>query len=433
MIQDIQLKINSGAKLSFTGGEMSSDSGCLIVKEFADSIGLKGIIEKRFIVDGDDARREHSNSDLLMQQIMLAAAGYHNQMDSTLLRNDPVFNEILGARFASQSTVSRFYNRLTENTEDVLMDINAELAGSLLKRSRPKELVLDLDSTHCQTYGEQECSSYNAHYRAEGFHPLMVFEAGSGLLLKSEQRPGNFYSSLDVAEFIMPVLERYEKFFPKIRRMVRGDSGFATPELYEACEATGTDYVIRLKSNPKLAELSRHLYKSVMDETRVWETLTATGEFMYQAGSWSRGRRVVAQVKRMAGEVDPQYMFIVTTLNLGMDEVIEIYRQRGTMENYIKECKNGFLMGRASHSAFVANTNHMQVCSLAYNLVQGFKLLVLPPEFKKMQVGTLRSRLFKVAARKARSGRQTFFRVCSHFVHQDIWIQALTNIHSLIP
>lgn len=38
--------------------------------------------------------------------------------------------------------------------------------------------------------------------------------------------------------------------------LVRGDSGFATPELYDTCETNAAFYLIRLKANHKLNHLA---------------------------------------------------------------------------------------------------------------------------------------------------------------------------------
>ena len=46
------------------------------------------------------------------------------------------------------------------------------------------------------------------------------------------------------------------------------------------------------------------------------------------------------------------------------------------MENYIKECKNGFDFGAVSSSSKVVNENRLQIHVLAYNIFNWFKRLV---------------------------------------------------------
>lgn len=44
---------------------------------------------------------------------------------------------------------------------------------------------LDLDSTHSDTYGNQEEAAYNGHYGTTGYHPLVAFDGLTGDFLKA--------------------------------------------------------------------------------------------------------------------------------------------------------------------------------------------------------------------------------------------------------
>lgn len=47
--------------------------------------------------------------------------------------------------------------------------------------------------------------------------------------------------------------------------------------------------------------------------------------------------------------------------------VIMFYSNRGTMENFIKESKNGFAFDSLSSTEYIANANKLQLSMLAYN------------------------------------------------------------------
>ncbi|MBL7373614.1 transposase, partial [Escherichia coli] len=69
--------------------------------------------------------------------------------------------------------------------------------------------------------------------------------------------------------FIDPLLHHYKSTLPHTEILVRGDSGFATPEVYESCEATESQYVIRLKSNRRLSQLAEH--SVLYGDNKKWE------------------------------------------------------------------------------------------------------------------------------------------------------------------
>ncbi len=70
---------------------------------------------------------------------------------------------------------------------------------------------------------------------------------------------GTAYSSTGVCEFMQPLLDEYSTKYPDVHLFLRGDSGFATPDLYKQCESNGVSYAIRLKANKTLYTHAKHL------------------------------------------------------------------------------------------------------------------------------------------------------------------------------
>lgn len=153
------------------------------------------------------------------------------------------------------------------------------------------ELIIDLDSTHSDTFGHQEEKNYNTHYRTTGYHPLVAFDGLTGDFLKAELRSGNVYTSNGVKDFLKPTLEHYSQTVPCTDILVRGDSGFATPDSYDTCESYQSSYVIRLKANAKVTQLAESFLligdDHPWDQKEVHYYSTA-----YQAKSWSKKRRI---------------------------------------------------------------------------------------------------------------------------------------------
>ena len=88
---------------------------------------------------------------------------------------DPVFNAILEKScLASQPTLSRFFNRMDEDTLTQFDDIDKSLRDVIYSIKYPEHMLLDLDSTLFGTYGDQEGEGFNFHYQAHGYHPADV-------------------------------------------------------------------------------------------------------------------------------------------------------------------------------------------------------------------------------------------------------------------
>ena len=83
-------------------------------------------------------------------------------------------------------------------------------------------------------------------------------------------------------------------------RSFRGDAAFARPELYEHLEAERYLYAIRLPANAVLHREIEHLLTRPVgrppNKPVVWYH-----DFLYQAGSWDKPRRVVAKIEHHKG------------------------------------------------------------------------------------------------------------------------------------
>ncbi|MBB4822805.1 hypothetical protein HNO89_000023 [Sporosarcina luteola] len=237
----------------------------------------------------------YENDELLQQKIYQLIAGYHQDDAADHLTTDPVFTQILDKpALASQPSLSRFFHWFDQEALDHLQTANQTLLDRVHRARQAKALIVDLDSSHADTYGQQEEAAYNAHYQTVGFHPLVAFDGLTGDFLKAKLRPGNVYTSNGVIDFIRPVIEHYNEQFPETSYLIRGDSGFAVPGLYELCEKESFSYIIRLKSNAKLQALAEELHPSgeIQDFSK---TETYAEDALYQAASWSKPRRVVIQ------------------------------------------------------------------------------------------------------------------------------------------
>ncbi len=262
-LPQISLNFNPRIKLSDQGGSLSSDTGELLIREFDEKIGFSKTLAHHLKLKDNQRYYVHSNEQLLRQKMYQLISGYFQDDAADHLTNDPVFTQIIGTdALASQPTLSRFFRRFDAKSIEQLNQANQELLDNVHRFRESKSLLIDLDSTHSDTYGNQESSAYNAHYGTIGFHPLVAFDGGTGDFLKAKLRPGNVYTSNGVVEFIQPLIEHYNEKFPETTPFLRGDSGFAVPALYELCEKESVYYVIRLKSNANLQKIANELHPS---------------------------------------------------------------------------------------------------------------------------------------------------------------------------
>lgn len=189
--------------------------------------------------------------------------------------------------------------------------MNQALIDKVRLKRNTTEMTIDLDSTHSDTFGNQEGTNCNAHYQTNGYHLLVAFDELTGDFLKAELRSGNVYTSNGVRDFLRPLLNHYSQQLPCTTILVRGDSGFATPEVYETCELNESFYVIRLKANAQLAKLAESFI--LIGDDHHWEEKEVHYySTSYRAKSWSQKRRVCIKSTREAGELIFRLEYVIT-------------------------------------------------------------------------------------------------------------------------
>ena len=291
------------------------------------------------------------------------------------------------------------------------------------------ELILDLDSSVSETYGEQEGSAYNGHFECTCYHPLFCFNQ-FGDLERVLLRNGNVHSADDWRSVLEPVVARYRD--ANVPRYFRGDAAFATPDLYRFLEEEGYHYAIRLPANQNLQHIIEHLLtRPVGRPSRAPKVFYDS--FLYRAQSWDQPRRVVAKVEWHQDELFPRVGFIVTNLPRNNADVVKFYNGRGTAEQWIKEGKNAVKWTRLSCHDFVDNQVRLQLFALAYNLGNFLRRLVLPYHVGHWSLTTLREKLIKIGAKVASHARYVVFQMAEVAIPRQLFAIVLRRIRRLAP
>jgi hypothetical protein len=411
----------------FDGARMTTDGGALLLRTVDRKIGLLKRVAACFSDARDPERVEHPLAELLSQRIYALALGYEDLNDHEELRRDPLLAVLAGKRDLSQplagkSTLNRLeltpagapgrerYHKIgysAESLDMLLVDVFLEAY-----EKPPREIVLDLDATDTPLHGEQEGRFFHGYYNQYCYLPLYIF-CGEHLLC-ARLRPANIDASAGSVEEIARIAGQIRRQWPRVRIILRADSGFCRETLMAWCEANDVDYVFGFARNERLRrKIAGPLREAKRDYQKTARAARRFAEFFYcTRSSWSRRRRVVAKAEYLAKGENPR--FVVTSLSRERWPAQELYEclycARGEMENRIKEQLSLF-SDRLSTETMRANQLRLYFSSLAYVLVQALRRLALAgTEWASAQVGTIRCRLLKIAAEVRLSARRIWVR-----------------------
>jgi Transposase DDE domain group 1 len=421
--------------LDFNGGEITSDSGLLLLRQFDAQLALTKKLNGLFNDWRDPIFIEHHTHEMLCQRLYQIAAGYEDCDDADTLRNDPTFQTIVGKfdPLASQPTLSRLENHADEQTIERLGAVGLQwfLHHGYRKRDTAKEILLDCDATDDPCHGQQEFAFFHGKYGEHMYHPLFFFEAKTGCLLAALLRPGNASASAGIVDELKRLVPILKRRFPKGQISYRADAGSAAPEIYRTLESFEMLYAIGIASNSVFKRRTeRWVKKAERKYARTKTPIRLFYSFRHRARSWNKKRRIVVKIE--VGPLGTNIRFVITNRPGSAEEIYHGYDKRGECENRIKEFKRDLSADRLSCHSYRANAFRLQLHALAYQLLVLFRLHALrQTQLAHARLETLRLKLFKVGARFVRSARRLWFHLSSSWPGRDRFVEVWQNLKHL--
>jgi hypothetical protein len=293
--------------------------------------------------------------------------------------------------------------------------------------SAPKRIVLDLDATDDPIHGHQEGRFFHGYYDCYCYLPLYIFCGRH--LLAAKLRRSNIDASAGSVEEVARIVAQIRTRWPRVRILLRADSGFARETLMAWCEANRVDYLFGLQRNQRLEErIAGQINEAEATSAATSAPARVFADFLWTTlESWSRRRRVVAKAEWTQGGANPR--FVVTSLKpaeYGARELYEeIYCARGEMENRIKECQLDLMADRTSAATLRANQLRLWFSSLAYVLVTALRRLALRgTELASATAATIRLKLLKLGALVTVSVRRIKVAIASASSLKSVFAQA---------
>jgi hypothetical protein len=421
----------------FTAGQVSTDGGALLLREADRKIKLLGRLASCFRDGRMPLLIQHPLSEMLAQRIYGLALGYEDLNDHEQLRNDPLLGVLSGKReleepLAGKSTLNRLelvgrtgrYHKISYSGEAIdrlLVDLYMESHVA-----PPVEIVLDLDATDIPVYGHQPERFFHGYYDSYCYLPLYIF-AGDQLLC-ARLRPANQDAAAGSVDEVRRIVAQLRARWPKVKIVLRADSGFCREELMGWCETNQVDYVFGLARNQRLARIiGAEMHRARLQHQTTGKAARLFTEFPYQTRkSWSRSRRVVAKAEHLDKGENPR--FIVTSLPQEQRPAQDLYEKfycaRGEMENRIKEQMCLFAY-RLSTDEMKGNQLRLYFSALAYTLMEALRRLGLKgTEWAEAQVDTIRRKLFKIGAIVRLSVRRVLLEMSSAYPWKHLYVHA---------
>lgn len=235
----------------------------------------------------------------------------------------------------------------------------------------PRQIVLDVDATDDPIHGDHLGRFFHGYYGNFCYLPLYIF-CGEHLLC-AKLRPSNIDASLGSVTALASIVEQIRAAWPKVRIIIRVDSGFCLGNMMSWCESHQVDFILGLAKTRRLvAAIGWELEQAKRQHQASGHAARLFKDFQYQTRkSWSRRRCVIGKAEHLSKGANPR--FVVSSLPADEVDAKTLYEDhycaRGDIENRIKEQQLCLFADRTSAATMRANQLRLWLSSVAYCLM----------------------------------------------------------------
>jgi Transposase DDE domain group 1 len=385
----------------------------ILTATLAEGLGLRELFDE--CVDLGARAGAANVGDKAMTLIHSALAGGQWIDDAERLRAGAT-GQVLGHRILAPSTLGTFLRSFTWGSVRQL----DQAAGIALARAwragagpGPWPVTIDVDSTHCETYGlAKQGAQAVGRDGTRGYHPLLAAVAGSGDVLASRLREGVAHSSRGAASFVTESIGRARRAGASGPITVRADSGFYTHKVVAACHQHNVTCSITVR----LTKTLRAVIAAIPDQH--WTPIPywlADGADVAETSYQPFGRKgrvmrlIVRRVRPTPGSqlalfCTYDYHAFITDRQGSTLELEADHRRHAEVENVIRDLKYGVGLGHLPSGKFAANAAWLTLGVIAHNLARWTSRIGLGQTL--ITTKTLRTRYLDLPGRLTRSARR---------------------------
>jgi hypothetical protein len=323
----------------------------------------------------------------------------------------------------------------------------------MLERSKTVDYTLDVDATIIES--EKEAAHWT-YKKVKGYQPILGFlqqtEVGQlpeatgdtgqssplrGLIVADEFREGNVPAGAGAVAF----LKRCKEKLPADKRLkaLRSDSAFYQAEVFNWCQSEGVHFVICADQDSAVKEAIHNIaasdWKPYRNDREIAQTVHTMNEtkqaFRLVVQRWPKEQPELF-------DLEPYFYHVIASGGLDEgeeetpEEVVAFYNQRGEIENWIKELKEGFGMNWMPCGETFANAVYFRLGVIAYNLLAAMKVLSLPGRWQRYTIATIRWRLYETAGKVLWDSCRVVLKLATTLEKVRLLLAARRSVQSLV-
>jgi len=330
---------------------------------------------------GDRKRPEVSHGDVLTAMIGLLCLGKPDFEAIEAFREDEFFRRALGLKkIPSEGTLRQRLDELEHRCDAILREESAAMVARHAPKLTPcyeDWVALDIDPSPFDNSGTKKEGVCWTYLKFDGYNPWFAYLGNEGYLVHCQLREGSKHCQDGMPEFLDETIA-YARQITSARLLVRMDAGHDDLENLR-----------RLEKKPKVDWIIKRNLRQESEADWLEEAqchgdceTPREGKDVWTGVTWKEREgklyRVVFEVIERTIAADGQRLLVPeievatfwTSLKLPAKQVIELYHQHGTSEQFHSEIKSDMDLERLPSGKFATNALVLSLGQVAYNVLR---------------------------------------------------------------
>jgi len=403
-------------KLEITPQKLTSHGvGAVSFNRIFRELGLKRLIKKKL----KKKLRRRGYSDVCYVASLLASflRGGRGLCGLDSLKKDKSYQDVVGLKgVPAPSSMGEYLRSFSQEELEVIYEILAEVVIRIIRRVGKGQILYNgwlycfADGSLLEVRGRYFEGTEKRDYNGNRSLLWLCFYIGP-FLANMRLHPGVYDQHGDFKELVEPFLKQLKKY--RIHFFL--DSAYYDHKVIEdVLEREGFNYTVSVnKAVSPLERLAEGLPSSAWETLRDdRQELRQVAELTHWPQGWGREHRYIGVRYRAKDEMFFHYYFILTNReDLSPSEVVELHAIKGDFENQQKNLLCDMGLHHPPMHSLNANRGYYTLAALAHNLLQGIKLLYLPPLYHTKRNHTLVHHVLQIPARVIKHARTLVVRL----------------------
>lgn len=329
------------------------------------------------------------------------------------------------ADIPSEPTLRQRMDSVKGAWREIILDENAKMlinTGVTLTDCYGEYVPLDLDvSPHDNSDTKKEGVS-RTYKGMDGYAPIYAYLGMEGYLINAQLREGSEHSQKGTTTFLNDTIAYSKKVTTK-PILVRMDSGNDSADNMKVCYDNASNFIIKRnirKESPQVWLDTAKAGATKTETPRDGKTVYI-GSVNWYVKALDRKVRIVYRITERTITGKGQILIIPeieadlwwTSLDIPQEDVINLYKAHGTMEQFHSEIKTDMDLERLPSGYFQTNSLVLELAIIAYNILRiiGQNSLKTDVDGQRKNVARRRLRtviqnLISIAAKVVRHARK---------------------------